>query len=170
MKLGKLEVRPNKKKSPHLILVRKLGKFSQIRKVHLEDQENWESSLGTLGTLGKFIRKIRKVHSEDQESQESSLGKFPLNIRKILVRIRKIPPKYQKNSASKNRFPESKTLFPTMPNPPYSLSSRYSPVEVDYPPPDPHPHPASHFLFNFTKPFPAQLGRSFIRASQRAFV
>ena len=84
---GKLEVRSKKKKKekkgPHLILVRKLGKFSQIRKVQLEDQENQESSLGKLGSLGKFIRKIRKVHQEDQENQESSLGKFLLNIRKI---------------------------------------------------------------------------------------
>ena len=35
-RLGKLEVRP-KKKGPHLILVRKLGKFCQIRKFHFEN-------------------------------------------------------------------------------------------------------------------------------------
>ena len=38
--LGKFGVRPKKKKGPHLILVGKLGKVSQIRKVHLENQEN----------------------------------------------------------------------------------------------------------------------------------
>ena len=45
-----------KKKGPCLILVWKLGKFDQIRKV------------GILGKLGKFIWKIRKVHSEDYEN------------------------------------------------------------------------------------------------------
>ena len=120
--LGKFGVRPKKKKKgPHLILVGKLGKFSQIRKVHLEDQENQERSLGRLGRLGKFIRKIRKVHSEDQENQESSLGKF-------LLHIRKIPPPYQENSASKNRLPEAKTLFSTMilATPRITLSIRWS--------------------------------------------
>ena len=51
-----------KKKSPHLALVRKFGKFGQIRKVYLEDKENWESSLGT---LGRFTWKIMKIRSED---------------------------------------------------------------------------------------------------------
>ena len=49
---------PNKKEKrkegPRLILVRKLGKFDQIRKVGMG-----------LGQLGKFIWKIRKLHLED---------------------------------------------------------------------------------------------------------
>ena len=51
--LGKLEVRPKEKKtSPHLILFGKLGKLSQIRKIHSENSS---------GNLGKFLLNIRKT-------------------------------------------------------------------------------------------------------------
>ena len=39
-KVGGETKKKEKKKGPHLILVGKLGKLSQIRKVHLEDKEN----------------------------------------------------------------------------------------------------------------------------------
>ena len=105
-----LEVRTRRKKrkekGPHLILVGKLGKFDHIRKVHLEDQENLESSLGKLGKksvrqesllgkLGKlevrpkkkrsspnFGWDIRKVEP-NQESSSGILGKLGKFIRKI---------------------------------------------------------------------------------------
>ena len=64
-RLGKLEVRPKKKRSSPNI-------GWDIRKV----EPNQESSSGIIGKLGKFIRKIRKVHLEDQENSESSLGKL----------------------------------------------------------------------------------------------
>ena len=107
--LGKLEVRPKKKekkKGPHLILVRKLGKFSQIRKVHLEDQENQESSLGR---LGKVIRKIRKVHSEDQESSFGRLGKLGKFIWKISPQYQEYPPSYEEMPT---QYQENSKLVP----------------------------------------------------------
>ena len=98
----------------------RLGKLVKIRKVEA-NQESSSKRLGKLEVRPKkkeekkrsspnFGLDIRKV----EPNQESSLGKFLLNIRKILLHIRKIPPQYQENSASKNRFPEAKTLFPTM--------------------------------------------------------
>ena len=95
-RLGKLEVRPKKKRSS-------LNFGWEIRKI----QPDQESSFGRLGKLGKVIRKIRKVHSENQEGSFGRLGKLGKFIRKI-------PTPYQENSASKNRLPEAKTLFATM--------------------------------------------------------
>ena len=60
------------------------------------------------------IEDNKQDNEEDQENQESSLGKFLLNIRKILLQIRKIHHQYQENSASKNRIPEAKTIFATV--------------------------------------------------------
>ena len=57
-RLGKLKVK--KRFSPNI--------GWETRKV----KPNQESSSGI---LGKFIQKIRKVHLEDQENWESSLGK-----------------------------------------------------------------------------------------------
>ena len=42
---------------PHLILVGKLGKFTQIRKFDGENLENWERLLGKLGRLGGLSEK-----------------------------------------------------------------------------------------------------------------
>ena len=56
-RLGKLEVRPKKRrieKGLHLILVGILGKLSQIRKVHSKDQES---------CLNKHVSKIRKCRN-----------------------------------------------------------------------------------------------------------
>ena len=54
-KLGKLEVRPKKKKNKKKRSPLNFG--LKIRKV----EPSWESSSGILGKLGKFIWKIRKI-------------------------------------------------------------------------------------------------------------
>ena len=73
-----------KKKSPHLILVGKLGKLGPIRKIHWVNQEILSENYAKLGKnlqnqekklrnqeifaeLGKFIRKVRK-NVENQEN------------------------------------------------------------------------------------------------------
>ena len=82
----------------------KFGKFiRKIRKVHLENSESWDK----FGKLGRLIRKIRKVHPENSESWALEFGKLSL-------KIRKVEPQNSESWASKNRFPEAKTLFPTM--------------------------------------------------------
>ena len=88
-RLGKLEVRPKKKKEekkgPRLYFVWKLGKFDQIRKVGMGYQETQESSFGK---LGKFIGKIRK--------EIGSLGKFVWKIGKKMRSLGKFTPHIRK--------------------------------------------------------------------------
>ena len=63
-----------KKKGPHLFWAEKLGKLSQIRKVHPENQESWAKLGKSSGKLGK-LSQIRKAHPGNSESQ-AKLGKF----------------------------------------------------------------------------------------------